>query len=328
MKKNNSLLVISGYIDDDRPTGGVTMHVHRMLKSIIEPLVPNYVLSDYKKERLATQIRKISKADVMHIHATNAYLKLFYVIIGRCFHTKSIITVHGKYGMYGPLKNIVHRLALKACDIPILINEESFRAVHSFNCNAVLMPAFLPPIKNEEVLVPPVKEQIETIRGKGKPVFITNASSRAYTYDGKEIYGIDFLISFFSEHQEYSLIVLDPQNQYLPIYNDGLPENVAIIIGKHSFCASVELADVVVRNTPMDGDSFSVKESLCYNKPVLASDSVSRPSGVLLFHYNDKESFEAAIEAALGNSEKIGFDGEEAINCYIELYKKVGVIAG
>ena len=75
--------------------------------------VANYILCDYKREGIGEQLTKIKKVDVMHIHASNPYLKLLYVIVGKLCGTQSLITLHGKYGIYGKWKNHIHKLALK-----------------------------------------------------------------------------------------------------------------------------------------------------------------------------------------------------------------------
>lgn len=321
-----SLLIISGYIDDQRPMGGVTMHVHRLLKRLIEPQVSNYILCDYKKESFRKQLNKIRTAGVLHTHASNPLLKLFYVIAGKFFRTKSLITVHGKYGVYGPIQNIIHKWALKWCDIPILINKESYDAVVKFNSHAVFIPAFIPPIKEEEVLSSEMHAKIKQIKEDGKPLLVTNASSRAFTTDGKEIYGIEFLIDYCREHKEFNLVILDPHNDYMPLYKERLPENVYIFTGHHSFCGLMEYADIVVRNTPTDGDSLSVKEALYYHKKILATDAVSRPEGVFLFKYNSVESLDASIGKAITHRGIIDLKEENAEEQYLKLYQKVGVI--
>lgn len=319
------LIIVTGL--QQRATGGVTMHVHRLLKRLIEPFVPNYSVCDYRKEGFVAQVLMIKEADVMHIHVTNAFLKLFYVIMGKICNTRSIITVHGKYGSYGFVKNIIHYIALKLCDVPVLINKESYDAVKGFNHRAVLIPAFIPPIDEEETLAPEIEQEVRFFKSAGTPLMVTNASRRAFTDDKKEVYGIEFLIDFFREHSEFSLIVLDPQGEYLRLLEGELPDRVKIITGQHSFYGVVKLADIVIRNTPTDGDSFSVKEALCLRKPVLATDAVSRPSGVILFKYNDAKSLLEAIKVALHSKENVTKTKEaDGTKLHYQLYKKMNVI--
>lgn len=323
--ESKKLLIISGFLDA-KPTGGVTMHVHRLLKQLIEPCVSNYELCDYKKEGFLKQLRKIRKADVAHIHVSNPYLKLIYIIYGKVYKTVSLVMVHGRYGSFSRWKNMIHKWALKLCDVPILINKESYEAVRAFNVRSVFIPAFIPPIEEEEVLDKEIVNRIKKIKADTKPLFVTNASSRAFTDDGREIYGIEFLIDFFAKHAGYNLVILDPQGQYSELHKEGLPANVTIVPGLHSFCGLMELADVVIRNTPIDGDSFTVKEALCYHKRILATDAVSRPDGVFLFKYNDACSLEKAIAEVFDYQGLIEFKGGDALSQYRALYALHGVI--
>lgn len=306
--------------------GGVTMHVHRLLKRLIEPQVVNYELCDYKAESFITQLRKIYNAGVMHIHASSPYLKLLYVLAGKILRTKSLMTVHGRYGVFTPLKNFVNKLALKWCDIPILINRESYEDVLMFNENAVFIPAFLPPIDEEETLSSTMLENILQIKKEGKPLVVSNATSRAFTDDGREIYGIDFLINYFRCHPEYNFVILDPSNNYFPLYEKSLPKNIHIYTGKNSFYGLVKYADVVIRNTPIDGDSLSVKEALFLHKPTLATDAVSRPVGVFLFKYNDESSIDKTIRDSLSYKGEIALKEKDATDTYYKLYRRVEVL--
>lgn len=319
-------ILLIGCHFEERPTGGVTMHVHRLLKCLFEPCIPNYILCDYKKEGLFSQLKKIKETDVMHIHASNPYLKLFYVVAGKIFGTKSIITVHGKYGIYKVWKNYVHKKALKWCDIPVLINKESYEDVLRFNSQALFVPAFIPPIEEEEVLPEKMIVEIKKMKQEGKTLFVTNASSRAYTDDGKEIYGIDFLVGFFERHRDKYLLIMDPCGDYGKSYKGKLTDNIKIYTGQNSFCGLVKLADVVIRNTPTDGDSFSVKEALWLHKPVIATNVVGRPEGTILFKYNDELSLTNAIKDSLSLKNGVMLKEDNALESYYKLYNDLCLI--
>ena len=54
-------------------------------------------------------------------------------------------------------------------------------------------------------------------------------------------------------------------------------------------------ADVMIRTTLYDGDSISVREALHLGVPVIASDTVFRPEGVILVPISDQEALHRAI---------------------------------
>ena len=319
------LLTISSQSSLGRPTGGVAMHVHRLMKKVIEPYFTQYGVCDYKKERLWQQIRKIRNSNVIHVHVSNPYGRILYALLAKLFGKKSLLTIHGNIGRFKGVKNIADKLAVRWYDVPVLINKESYDQVAKLNSRAVYIPAFIPPIKEEEVLAGEVVRRIEEIKSDGHPLFVTNASRRSFTDKGEEIYGIDFLMDFFAKHPEYNLLFMDPKNHYEGLYENRGRANVHILTGAHSFCGVMELSDYVIRNTPTDGDSFSVKEGLCYHKKVLATDAVSRPAGVFLFKYSDEASLEEAISKALAYNGTIDLTGEDTIRQYIELYSRMGV---
>lgn len=320
------LLILSGNIIYAQHVGGVGMHVHRLLKKLVEPEVQDYDTSDYKAEDFATQLRKIKSSDVIHLHVSNPYMRLMYALTTKLMGKKSILTVHGNYGRFNGLKNFVDKLAMIIYDVPVLINRESYEKVHDFNKKAVFIPAFILPIEGEEHLDSEVEEAILELKSNKKPLFATSCNRRAFTDDGKEIYGIDFLVNYFTSHPEYNLVVLDPFSDYKPIYEGILPANIKLFSGSYSFCGVMKLADYVIRDTPTDGDAFSVKEALWLHKPTIVSDAVSRPEGVFLFKYNDEITFENAIQAAIKCKEEINLKEEDGIAGYRRLYKNLGII--
>lgn len=317
-----SLLLISGYLDE-KPTGGVAMHVHRLLKLLIEKEIHCYDLCDYKKEGFYLQISKIISSQIVHVHVSNPYLRLAYAFICKILGKKSILTVHGQLGRFGWLKNQIDYCSIRLFSIPILINKNSYVKGKKLNSKCRYIQAFIPPILEEELVAEDIKNCIFHFKDEQKKVFLTNASRRSFNSNGEEIYGIDFLISFFNQHSQYQLIILDPENQYKPIYNKKCPFNVLILTGELSFCGIMRYADFVIRNTITDGDSFSVKESLWFEKPVLATDVVDRPDGVILFKYSDSTSLEKAIiNASINQKGWMDIKGG-AIYEYKKLYQEL-----
>lgn len=326
MKKNKKLLIVSGFISYKRQhTGGVGMHVHRLMKHVIEPCVQNYNICDYKSESIFSQIMKIVSADVIHSHVSNPYARAIQSLFTKLLGKTLLLTIHGDIGRFSGLKNKADSFAVRMADIPILINKESYEKVRIMNKKAIYIPAFLPPVENEEVIPDELVLKILKIKELGNPLFVTNASARAYTEKGVEIYGIEFLIDYFALHHEYNLIVMDPKGDYEAIHKGHLPSNIHFIVGSYSFCGVISFADAVIRNTCTDGDSFSVKEALWYHKKVLATDAVSRPEGTFLFKYNDGYSLGLAIKNALMSEVQFPSKDENAIEQYRQLYHKIGV---
>ena len=324
--RNRILLIIGGTSKPGQHVGGVGMFIHRLHKKLLEPYVKRFEMMDHKRTGLFKQLNMIRNADVIHVHVSNPYLRWMYAIVSKLFRKTSVITVHGDYGSYVGLRSLFDRMAMKLYDVPILINRGSFEAVKMINPHAVYFQAFILPVDGEEILTTEEEATVLKIKRNGKPLFVASSNHRAFTDDGKEVYGIGFLIDYFSRHFEYNLMILDPFSEYDPEYNGKLPENIYIYTGAHPLCGIMQHADYIIRNTATDGDAFSVKEALWLHKPTLASDVVDRPSGVFLFHYNDEKSFEEAVSEAMSNKEQIDFIGEDSIGDYKNLYQELGVL--
>lgn len=324
--KTKRLLIISGNIDYSQHVGGVGMHVHRLLKKLVEPEVPLYETSDYRIDGILTQLKKISRADVVHLHVSNPYMRFLFAITIKLMGKTSVLTVHGNYGRFRGLKSCADRMALQMVDEPVLINKESYEKVHGFNKRAVYIPAFIIPIEGEEILAKEVETVISEIKKDGKPIVVTSTNRRAFTDEGKEIYGIDFLVKYFTNHNKYNFFILDPFSEYKYVYEGEIPYNIKIISGPYSFCGMMRMADYVIRNTATDGDAFSVKEALWLHKPIIVSDVVSRPEGVFLFHYCDNQSLEKAMEKAENYKGEISLKENDGVDGYRGLYQQLRVL--
>ena len=317
MKRTDKVLII-GTIPSTSGVGGVTVHVARLCEALKENSVV-FELCDYKVLPFTTQIGMIKRSKIVHLHVSNPFLRLFYVSICRLLSKKVILTFHGNLGRFGALKNLIDLYALRLCNVPIMINNDSYIKAKYYNSRSVLIPAYIPE-KSKPELPDDVKDIILKYKSKGKIIVSTNASYMQFSDKGDEIYGIHFLVEFFKDRDEYILIVSDPSGQYSEYYRDENLKNVCIFKQKHSYASLLSYSDIMIRATATDGDSLSVREALDLGVRVIATDCVDRPVGVLLFKYNDEQSL---IESLLRqNSEEIlNSPKNDVVTSIIELYK-------
>lgn len=293
MHKNADVLII-GTVPSTAGVGGVTIHVSRLCDALSN-LGENFQLCDYKKLPLFHQIKMIRACHLVHLHVSNPYLRLFYVMLSKAFSKKVILTFHGNLGRYGALKNHIDLSALRHCDVPVMINEGSFQKAKTYNPKAVLISAYIPSAEHQELSVD-IMSIVESVRNTGKTMVVTNASYMQFAKTGEEVYGIHFLVNCFKDRPDYHLLVSDPSGQYYRHYEGACPDNVNFITKEHSFTALVRHADVMIRATSTDGDSLSVREALDSGVRVLATDCVDRPDGVELFKYNDGVSLTKCLK--------------------------------
>lgn len=292
----NKILII-GPIPTTAGVGGVTIHVQRLIQ-YLENNSPNTCdLLDYKRISFNTLLNLIRKYNCIHIHFSNPYVRLIITLWACLFRTKVITTFHGNYCNLRLVKKLILTVTLKTTDIPIVINQPSFDYCILRNHNTILIPAFIPPSK-EQPLNSHILALINNIQASRKLIISTNASGLSYDENGNETYGIKFLINFFNNKPDTMLLISDPTGQNKEKY-ESMAKNVMFISYPHSYYEILKRVDISIRNTSTDGDSLSVKESLYLGCRTICSDVVNRPAGCYLFHYNDAGSLTKAIEAAM-----------------------------
>lgn len=313
--KNNEILII-GSTPNIAGIGGVSIHVERLLQWLDKKSF-DYLFCDYKAESLRIQFQRIRISQVMHLHISKPLPRLVYILYGKLFGTKSVMTVHGNVGRYSGVNKLFNYLAIKLCDVPVLINEMSYEKASKWNEKAILISVFLPPV--EEGVIPEyVYDAIEKAKTEEKSIVACNASAISYTDKGEEIYGVTFAIDFFKNRKGYYLCISDPSGQYARKYEGQEFENVIFIPEKHSFYKLMSLSDIMLRPTATDGDSISVKEGLYLGKKVIATDRVDRPDGVITFAYNDASSLEQALLETANRNENIA--NENVVQSLLDVY--------
>mgnify|MGYP002623387716 FL=1 len=315
-KKKEARLLVVGPLPQNHGLGGVTIHVQRLCEYLDGQHV-KYDFIDYKSDRLLKILREIASHDVTHLHISNPALLYAMVVYGRLAGRTVILTLHGNYGRFGKLKNGMTKRSIRLATIPIVINSKSFEACKRINRNTQQIPAFIPPQKEEQLPVE-IVSLIERLHGEGKKVFSTNASYTGRDKHGNDIYGIDFLVNYFSKSKDSALIVSDPTGNYHRQYTSLESETVFFIDYPHPYFEVLKLVDYFVRNTSTDGDALSVKEALYLGVPALCTDVVDRPEGVRLFKYCDKDTFTKAIGEATEQTTEI----ENGAELILKIYKK------
>ncbi|MGM9847445.1 MAG: glycosyltransferase [Muribaculaceae bacterium] len=312
-------LLIIGTLPETAGIGGVTIHVQRLIKWLnIKKFCADFC--DYKKEPFFSQLKTIASHKTIHIHASNPYLRIIYLMLCTFLFKKTIFTVHGDLGRFSKFKNFLDKMSVKLSSVPIVINKSSYGKAIKWNKNTRLMSAFVPPY--ESGFVPEHSLQlIREAKDIGKKIYATNAYHMSFDKYGNEIYGIDFLISFFKNKTDSVLVISDPSADYKKLYEGQQFANIVFISEPHSFYAVITESDFVLRATSTDGDSLSVKESLYANKVVIATDCVDRPEGVIPFVYNDSASFAIALKESENHS--VSSFSENTVDELISLYKEL-----
>jgi glycosyltransferase involved in cell wall biosynthesis len=161
-----------------------------------------------------------------------------------------------------------------------------------------ILPAFLP----APAALLELPDNFESWSGTHHPVISTTLFFRPE-------YGFGLLVQAISElrkkHPCLGCVVMGdsesrPEGQKL-IREHGLQQHLFAVgdVTHESCLAVIARSDIFVRTTFSDGDAISVREAIALGTPVVASDVVTRPAGILCFKTGDASDLASKIESLL-----------------------------
>lgn len=285
------------------PTGGVSIHIARLRDILIRnghqvrlcDESPHIKDSTYNIRSLQPfhYFSLIKNCDVVHIHSSVDLFRFIHLFSAFFFGKPIILTLHSwrkgeiatKIWAY-----IINHLCAKV----VCVNEEIAKQLNLKPDLSVVFPAFIPPTHLLKPLPTDIEAFIATARRTGKRVASTNAF-RALTHEGVDLYGIDICLEAFADTRISSSCILvgaisDPsvnQKQVESyrhyIVDNKLEDTVLLYLGAIEYCALLKLSDISIRATNTDGDALSIRESIYYGIPCVASDCTQRPKNTILF---------------------------------------------
>jgi len=312
------------------PYGGVTIHIQR-LKKFIEQRGFECCVYDFNNSPVSRSEKDIiivrnpliwairyffsKKEDIVHTHNSDWRIRL---IVGSLSFTgaKTIVTIHGdslKKSTRG--KNFIKKFFviffLKRSNFIIAVNREIYDLCTLFGIKKeklVVIPGFIPPIIQAEQLEI-ASEEVRSFIQLHSPLLVGYAYKILF-FDNQDLYGIDLCIDLcFNLKRNYPnigfifILPLIGDTNYYDTLNKKIAEckldnNFLFITGEENqFIPVLVKSELLVRPTNTDGDSLSIREALFFRIPVIASDVVGRPDGVVLFKNRDlKNLTETTLE--------------------------------
>jgi len=242
---------------------------------------------------------------------------MFYIAtICKFLRKKLILSIHGEVGRSSRFLNLLEGFAIKLADTPV-VGVGSIKKASKLNQRSVVISSFIAPTVTKDPIVDEVLSAL-----KGKIVFCTNANGLAFDHNGDEIYGISYLVDYFSLQADSVLIVADTSGAYSNKFKNQVTENVVFINRDIDFCYLLQRSKCFIRFTSTDGDSVTVMESLFFNIPVIASDCISRHKACVLCEFGNLTSLGIAIKN-IKNGQVQVTSVESAEKYYDALYEEV-----
>ena len=308
--------LIIGNLPESNKVGGVVIFVSRLL-SVSRYLNSNdYVFYSTKNRNIFRLIPLIYRSLFVHFNGSNPLAMLFVSTICFLFGKKLILSIHAQVGISSRFLNLTEKWAIKLAHKPV-VGAGSIGSARKFNDNSVVISSFIVP----EVTVDSVVDEA-VFSARGKTIFCTNAVNFAFQSNGKEIYGISYLIDYFSNKNDCVLIVVDTSGEYYVHFKDKQASNVVFINRDIDFSYLLKRSDCFIRFTSTDGDSLSVMESVFLNVPVIATDCIIRHESCILCEFGNLKSLDLAVEKFL-NGDFQFVRVESAVQHYDALYDLV-----
>lgn len=309
------------------PIGGVSYFLQR-LKSYLDNSQKNNTFYDIsgidteKKEEkgiiCCSQLRCFwevlwQEKSLVVFHSNRLPILIGAQILG--LKHKIVIFTHGESILKNKEKGFLYRFLLKSIDYFVTPTELIYKNLKKqylkfekkiFYIPFILFPKDIQPIKIKEVI---------SIRNSSEYLLVGYAYDLIF-HNGIDLYGVDMMIEVLyklrNDGINVSLILLLPNCTNEEYYNEllkkseryNLKQSVLILQERIDEAISLyKIADIYLRPTNTDGDSFSVWESLYVKTPVVASDVAQRPKECVMFKSRDMDDFYRETKKTIQNIE-------------------------
>ena len=317
------------------PIGGVSIHIKRLKRMLEEEDVARVVydtMYDATKECDLPDVVPLrsfktwlfkhffdAKVSIIHYHGSSWKQRVALLLL-KLRRKKIIFTFHSfrdEIDLWGPLRRLLVRFVLTFGDFFIAVSPEIRDKLVKFGAassKTSVIPAFIPPKSNEddfEIIPDYVWQFIQ----EHSPIIVANAFRLSF-YKGQDLYGLDLCVELCVALKEdfpnvgfvFSLPDIG-ELQYFTLMQKvidekGVLDNFLFTYEEMEFYPILSKSDLFVRPTNTDGDSVSIREALHLGIPVVASDVVERPAGVVLFKTRDLDSFVHTARESLWESQR------------------------
>ena len=344
------------------PYGGISVHIQRLSSHLKARNVGHtiYDISGVGKNvdgvvcvhginRWLLKYIFFAREDIIHYHSSNWLLRIVFGLMS-FLGKKTIVSVHGEslntsLKKSGRLCKMVIKFALKHTSFIIADNQRIKNLALSLEVSPdkiTVLPAFIPPPAKEEDFTG-IPEYILRFIDSHKPIISGTACQISFV-EGIDLYGLDLCVELVSSLQKnypkIGLVFCLPVIGDRPYFNSvlekvrykKLDDNILFVTEPLVEAYPVwAKSDIFVRPTFTDGDSLSIREAMHFNVPVVASDTVPRPGGVVLFKNRDLNDFVVKVEIVLergkrsdlymSNNQGAGNEFDKFLEVYNELAK-------
>lgn len=298
--------------------GGVNIHIMRLSKLLYDNFDIRFINESSKKinqknifnlrtKNIFKYINFIFSSDIIHIHTGVWWLRIVHIIFARLMGKRIIVTIHSLTNLQTRNSRYLTSYFINLADNVVAVSEK-IKLVLKIK-QAKVLPAFIPPIINDESDLP---RSIVTILSENYEKIIVSNASNLIIHNNQDLYGIDLLIEVAirlkKDQLNYKIIFViastTKNKEMLRNYKEIIIKNkiesfIKLVVQPISFVKLIMNSDLVIRATNSDGDAISIREALYFQKPVIASNIVKRPEGVVVFKNRDVDDLYRKIKKVI-----------------------------
>jgi len=311
------------------PLGGVSAHVVRLHHAFTRDGLALGVANHFSSSADAPEVVAVLarnplrycwcllrvRSRIVHYHHSRLAMLLATAAVARFDRRPYIATFHGgtiveSLASRTPLVARMTRWAIRQFAEVVVVNAEL--AEHFTEIvpreRLTVIPAFLPPLEDESSSSA-MDEAVDAAITAGQPALVASAYRVSPERDGSDPYGLDLAVQAVEllESRGFaptlSVFVALPsgsrrERDYLAALADRVTRTTGrqlVVRFAEQLLPALQRNVVYLRPTRADGDAVSVREALSLGVPVVASDVVGRPNGVVLFANGRADALADAI---------------------------------
>lgn len=288
------------------PIGGVTMSVKNTVvalksKGLRVAVFPNGLFKRY---------------DIAHAHNYKPWKRCLMLLLGKVLAKKNVFTIHG---MHFKQDLILNRLNVWLADGVIVQNDLVLESAPNLRDKVILKIGSL---VKEGLDISSNSDSNLILGPKSKPRLLVYAQ-HAEQYEGKNIYGVPFVIDLLDRlATKYTIVLADVSNAYAHL-DTTTGSDLVRIDHAVNFTQLLSEVDMYLRPTSKDGDSVAVLEAIMLGVPVIASDVTERRKEVTLYEYGSAQSFFDALERAEQSKGTERLTELPSIDEYVDFYTAI-----
>lgn len=307
------------------PIGGMAVHLQRLLPYLNEEGISVQMYSTGRRTPDHPAVRQVShkrivwflsllfgKCEPVHyVFSNNGYARFAASLLSRLKKAKVVLRIGGeslKEPAHSPNPFIwsITRFAVRNADVIIGVSHQICGHAKLLGARKVmLVPGFIPASIDNT----PIPDEVESFLGqRNGPVLLASGEISSDRKD--DLYGAYFLLDLMERMRDirllfYAYTITKSKKDQEPLVKEislrGLTDRFLLFSSTTELLPAMRRCDVLLRPTRSDGDSNSIREALHIGLPVIASDCVPRPAGVITFTSGNLAALKRTIDTVLGD---------------------------